>query len=200
MLELGLPRALVISALALTTTFAAGTAQAQEPAPPVAPAAPPASSYGYAPPSYGYGAPPVYPSPVTPLLDVEYPPEMRQRSTGMVAGGVVLMAFSFVGAIAGSAMVAAHEPTQEIRNDNCFDCGFEDESFTAPVVLKPGFQTAGIVTLVGSAVAMGTGITLLVIGSKKVPYDDGAAKAAKAARVTPSLRVGPTGATFSVQF
>jgi hypothetical protein len=197
MLELGLPRALVISALALTTTFATGAAQAQEPAPPVAPAAPPASSYGYAPPSYGYGAPPVYPSPVTPLLDVEYPPEMRQRSTGMVAGGVVLMAFSFVGAIAGSAMVGAHEPTQEIRNDNCFDCGFEEDSSFTPVVLKPGFRTAGIVTLVGSAVAMGTGITLLVIGSKKVPYDDGAAKAA---RVTPSLRVGPTGATFSVQF
>ncbi len=185
MLELGFARALGISALALTTTFAAGAAQAQEPAPPAAPAVP---SYGFAPAAYAI------PGAASP--DVEYPPEMRQRSTGMVAGGVVLMAFSLVGVIAGSAMVAAHEPTKEIRNNNCFDCGFEDSSFTAPVVLKPGFQTAGIVTLVGSAVAMGTGITLLVIGAKKVPYDDGA----KAARVTPSLRVGLSGVTLGLQF
>ena len=189
MLELGLPRALVISALALTATFAAGAAQAQQPAPPVAPAA-------IAPPSYGY-APPAYSTPGASSLDVEYPPEMRWRSTGMVAGGAVLLGFSFAGLIAGSAMVAAHEPTEEIRNNGCFDCGFEgDNSFTKPVVLKPGFQTAGIVTLVGSTVAMGTGIALMVIGSKKVPYGDGA----KAAWVTPSFRVGPTGATFSVQF
>lgn len=184
MLELGFARALGISALALTTTFAVGAAQAQQAAPPAAPA----------PPSYGYASP-SYPIPGVSALDVEYPKEMRQRSTGMVAGGVVLMAFSLVGVIAGSTMVGAHEPTKEIQTSPCFECEFE--VLKQPVVLKPGFQTAGIVTLVGSAVAMGAGITLLVIGAKKVPYDDGAAKAAK---VTPSLRVGLSGVTFNVQF
>jgi len=108
MLELGLRRALMISALVLTTTFAAGAAQAEQAAPAVAPTA----AGGYAPPSYSYGAPLSYPPPGA-LLGAEYPPEMRQRSTGMVAGGVVLMSFGLVGLFAGSAMVAAHEPTVE---------------------------------------------------------------------------------------
>jgi len=187
----------MISALVLTTTFAAGAAQAEQAAPAVAPTA----AGGYAPPSYSYGAPLSYPPPGA-LLGAEYPPEMRQRSTGMVAGGVVLMSFGLVGLFAGSAMVAAHEPTVEFDNNQCFDCGgFEGGSGGNPtmafVVLKPGFKTAGIATLVGSTVAMGAGIALLVIGGKKVPYGEGAMGAAKE---TPSLRVGATGATFSVQF
>ena len=133
----------------------------------------------------------------------DFPPEMRARSSGMVAGGVVLLSFGMVGLFAGSAMVAAHEPLPD--DNSCFDCGFEEGggrggSSTSALVLKPGFQTAGIVTLVGSVAAIGASIPIIVIGAKKVPYTDDASPAAKAARLAPSVHVGPASATLTWQF
>ena len=183
----------------MTTTLAAGSAKAQQAPAPIVESRYPLQlpSSGYAPPADGYAAPPSYAGAGT-ALDVTYPPEMRWRSTGLVAGGAVLLGFSVVGLLAGSAMVGAHEPVQDINTPNCFECGgFDTTTRTPNVVLKPGFRTAGIVTLVGSAAALGAGITLLVIGAKKVPYEE---RAVKAASVTPSFSVGATGATFRLLF
>ncbi len=193
MLELGLPRALVISALTLSTTFAAGAAHAEPPAPPPPPAAPI---------DLGYAAPPG--AALRFEQQPEYPPEMHARSTGMVAGGVVLLSFGVVGLFAGSAMIGAHEPTVDQPN-TCLDCGFEDgggsrDTGSSSVVLKPGFQTAGIVTLIGSAVAVAAAIPLIVIGARKVPYTDAASPATTAAKLTPTLRIGAANATVLWQF
>jgi hypothetical protein len=217
MLELGLRRALVISSLALTTTFAAGAARADEPPPAaatLAPLAPPPQAKAppvYSPPpgfDLGYSAaPPGYGAPDQGAIPFErqpvYPPEMRSRSTGMIAGGVILMSFGLIGLAAGSAFVGAHEPTQTSVN-SCFDCNFDSGGGgvnTGPtVVLKPGFKAAGIATLVGSVAAIGVSIPLLVIGSKKVPYVDDASPAARAAKWTPSLHVGAGAAALTWQF
>ncbi len=200
MLSLASSRALVISTLTLALTLATETARAE---PPAAPAAPAVAA------PVALAAPPAYPPPLAyanadEAPDVEYPQEMRIRSSGMLAGGVLLLSFGLVGVVAGSAMIGAHEPTQD-ENDipPCFDdsgrggCG----GFTPgpiPIVYKPGMRTAGIATLVGSAVSMGVGIPLIVLGAKKVPVLDDAA--AKAAKLTPTLRVGSSGATLTWQF
>ena len=227
MLELGLRRALVISTLTLAATFAAGAAQAQQP-PPAAPLAAPSAPAPQAPatlppeakappvasPRAGFdlgytGAPPGYSAPADAALPFErqpeYPQEMHARSSKMVAGGVVLLSFGMVGLFAGSAMVAAHEPLPD--PNSCFGCGFEEDggrggsgSSTPTVVIKPGFKTAGIVTLVGSVAAIAASIPIIVIGAKKVPYADDASPAAKAARLTPSVHVGPASATLTWQF
>ena len=211
MRELAFPRTLVFSTLTLAASLATGTARAEPPETPVAPAVT-AAAAPVAPvaPAVTATAAPAAPPPVyrAPLgyanaedpPDVEYPPEMRSRSTGMIVGGTLLLSFGMVGVIAGSAMVGAHEPVedQDIISP-CFDCeGFGEQSLQDPsAVPKPGFQTAGIATLVGSAVAIGAGIPLLILGAKKVPVDDGAARAAK---LTPTLRVGSTSATLTWQF
>jgi hypothetical protein len=201
MLSLALPRALVISTLTLAVTLATESARADSPEPPAAAAAPTALA------PTALAAPP----PASPPLgyanadeppDVEYPPEMRIRSSGLLAGGVLLVSFGLIGVVAGSSMIGAHEPTQD-ENDipPCFDdtgsgCGVP--LGPTAIVYKPGMRTAGIATLVGSVVAMGAGIPLLVLGAKKVPVlDDDAAKAAK---LTPTLRVGSSGATLTWQF
>lgn len=150
----------------------------------------------------GYGA--------LPPLDIPfeqqptYPEEVHMRSAGMVAGGVVLLSFGVVGLFAGSAMISAHEPTVD-QPTTCFDCGgLEDTtgggSSASNLVLKPGFQPAGIATLIGSAVAIGAAIPLIVIGAKKVPYTDASPAAAKAAALAPTVRVGPASATVAWQF
>lgn len=206
MLDLGLPRALVISTLTLAATFAAGAAHAEPPAPPAAPTAPAAEAPAALPPeakappaAYAYGAPPGYPLPEAPP---EYPPEMRARSSGMVVGGVLLLSFGMVGLIAGSSMVGAHEPTSTNTTTPCVACPFDggNGSSTPQVILKPGFQSAGIATLVGSVVAMGAGIPLIILGSKKVPLTDDTSSAAKAAKLTPTVHIAPASATLVWQF
>jgi hypothetical protein len=261
MLELGLPRALVISTVTLAATFACGAARADVPPPaapppaaaPAAPSPPPNDpplaapipakrpakpGHVYTPPGYpeppeepapaeeaappprpaprlrggasgfelGYGAPrPSYGMPVSQVILPEqmptYPAETQMRSAGLVAGGVVLLSLGMVGLIAGSAMVGAHEPTS-IQSNSCFDCSFDGSGTvtTPPVILKPGFQSAGIGTLIGSVVAIGASIPLIVIGAKKVPYVDSASPAARAAKRTPSIGVGPGSATLVWQF
>ena len=240
MLELRLPRALVITTLTLAATFAAGAAQAEPPLPPAPPAAaPPATErpakagHVYAPPGYpepheetalgddsattpqtaprwdgrpaglelGYGAPASYA--ISPEQQPSFPPETHMRSVGLVAGGVVLLGFGMVGLFAGSSMVSAHEPTANQPN-TCIDCNLDGSGSgivrSPAVILKPGFQTAGIATLIGSVLAIGAAIPLVVIGAKKVPYADSASPAAKAAKLTPSIGVGPGSATLVWQF
>ncbi|MEP7119873.1 MAG: hypothetical protein ABJE95_03140 [Byssovorax sp.] len=213
MLELGLSRALVISTLTLAATLASGAAQAADPPPPVLPAAtppeasspPPAArpagfDLGYAAPPPAYGPPASYG--LLPEQQPEYPPEMQMRSPGLVAGGVVLLSFGVVGLFAGSALVSAHDPTSNQQN-TCINCSFDGSggsSTTAGVVLKPGFQTAGIGTLIGSVVAIGAAIPLIAIGAKKVPYVNDASPTTNAARLTPSIGIGPAGATVTWQF
>jgi hypothetical protein len=209
MLSLASPRALALSTLALTVTLATGSARAEPPAAPAAPvapalAAPVAPAYPmYPPPGY---LPPAYPQPLAYAnagdpANVEYPPEMRVRSSSMIAGGVLLLSFGLVGVIAGSSMVGAHVPTPNSNEISpCFDeggggCG---TPVSTAIIPKPGMKTAGIVTLVGSVVAMGAGIPLLIVGAKKVPVHDDAA--AKAAKLTPTLQVGSAGATLTWQF
>ena len=63
--------------------------------------------------------------------------------------------------------------------------------------VAPGLKTAGIVALVGSVAALGAGTVLVVYGAKSVPLDGGATKAAT---LTPTVRVGPAGATLRWQF
>lgn len=214
MLELGLRRAVILSTLTLAATFATGAAQAQQPPPaaltppaiqaPVAPP-PPAKPLPFDSPrpgfDLGYSAPVVDPIPLE--MQPTYPQEMRSRSTGMIAGGVVLLSFGMVGVFAGSAMVAAHEPLPD--TNSCFDCNFDGggrptSGGTPGLVLKPGMKTAGIVTLVGSLAAITASIPIIVIGAKKVPYSDDASPAAKAARLAPSVHVGPASATLTWQF
>jgi hypothetical protein len=196
MLELGLPRMLVISTLTLAATLVAGAAQA-EPPPPVLPAAAVAPGFelGYGSPPAAYGMP--QSSAILPEQQPEYPPETQMRSAGLVAGGVVLLSFGVVGLVAGSALVGAHEPTGN-QSNNCFDCSFDGSGTglaSGPkVILKPGFEAAGIGTLIGSVVAIGASIPLIVIGARKVPY------VAKEAQLTPSIGVGPAGATLRWQF
>lgn len=213
MRELAFPRTLVFATFTLAAALATGTAQAETPATPATgtaqaetpatPAAPAvtATAAPAAPPPM-YRAPLGYANQDDPP-DVEYPPEMRSRSTGMIAGGVLLLSFGLVGIVAGSAMVGAHVPTDDNNNvpTPCFDrfdCGGLERDTQQQVVLKPGLKTAGIATLVGSGVAMAAGIPLLVIGAKKVPVLDDAA--ARAAKLTPTLRVGSAGATLTWQF
>jgi len=196
MLELAFPRTLTFATLTLAASLATGTARAEPPATPAVPAV--TATVAPAAPRPVYQAPLGYANPEDPP-DVEYPPEMRMRSSGMVAGGTLLLSFGLVGLIAGSAMISAHEP---VENQNlpprCFECGLNEQQNTPSVVLKPGFRPAGIATLVGSAVAMGAGIPLLMIGAKKVPaLDDNAARAAK---LLPTLRVGAASATLTWQF
>lgn len=205
MIELAFPRALAASTLTLALSLAPCAARAEPPPPPAAPAVTAPMAPAYAPPAYPLPAyaPPVYPSPfryanADDPPDVEYPPEMRVRSSGMIAGGVLLLSFGLVGVVAGSAMVGAHVP--KLRQDDipsCFDdiCGGGFPQASSAVVLKPGMRTAGIATLVGSVVAMSAGIPLLVLGAKKVPVSDD-----KAAKMTPTLRVGSAGATLTWQF
>ena len=152
----------------------------------------------------GYGAPPpAYGLPASYAISAEqqptYPPETHMRSAGFVAGGVVLMSFGVVGLFAGSAMVGAHEPTANQQN-TCFDCGGGSNSSGPKVVLKPGFTAAGTGMLIGSVVAIGAAIPLIVIGAKKVPYVDSASPATTAAKLTPSIGVGPASATLLWQF
>ncbi len=196
MLELAFPRTLTFATLTLAASLATGTAQAEPPAAPAAPAV--TATMAPAAPPPVYQAPLGYTNPEDPP-DVEYPPEMRTRSSSMVVGGTLLLSFGLVGLIAGSAMISAHEPVDENNfPTRCLDCGFDEQQNTPSVVLKPGFRTAGIATLVGSAVAMGAGIPLLMIGAKKVPVlDDDAARAAK---LLPTLRVGAASATLTWQF
>jgi hypothetical protein len=197
MLELASFRTLTFSTLTLAAMLATGTAQAEPPSTPAAPAV--TATMAPAAPPPVYQAPLGYANPEDPP-DVEYPPEMRMRSSGMVAGGTLLLSFGLVGLIAGSAMISAHEPTGNQNDSNCFtqiECEFLQQN-PPSAVLKPGFRTAGIATLVGSAVAMGAGIPLLMIGAKKVPVldDDGA----RAAKLLPTLRVGAASATLTWQF
>ena len=203
MLSLALPRALVISTLTLAVSLATETARAEQPQPSAAPAAPTAAA-----PMALAAPPPASPPPLgyanaDDPPDVEYLPETRIRSSGLLAGGVLLLSLGLVGVVAGSSMIGAHEPTRD-PNDipPCFDdtgsgCG-GIPAFSSEVVLKPGMRTAGIATLIGSAVSMGVGIPLIVLGAKRVPVlDDDAARAAK---LTPTLRVGSSGATLTWQF
>ena len=197
MLELAFPRTLVFSTLTLAATLAAGTAHAEPPATPVAPAAIETAAPAAPPPVYR--APLGYTNPEEPP-QVDYPPETRARSTGMIVGGTLLLSFGMVGIIAGSAMIGAHEPLDDSNNNipTCFDCGGVERISQQQVVPKPGFRTAGIAALVGGAVAMGAGVPLLILGAKQVPVrDDGAARAAK---LTPTLRVGSASATLTWQF
>ncbi|MEO5726691.1 MAG: hypothetical protein ABI134_22615 [Byssovorax sp.] len=197
MLELAFPRTLTFATLTLAASLATGTAQAEPPATTAAPAV--TATMAPAAPPPVYQAPLGYTNSEAPP-DVEYPPEMRVRSSGMIAGGALLLSFGLVGLIAGSAMVSAHEPIDDRNDSPCFtsrECEFIEQN-TPRVVLKPGLRTAGIATLVGSAVAMGAGIPLLMIGAKKVPVlDDDAARAAK---LLPTLRVGAASATLTWQF
>ncbi len=197
MLELALPRTLMFATLTLAASLATDTARAEPPATPAAPAVTATVAPAAQPPVYQ--APLGSTNPEDPP-DVEYPPEMRMRSSGMVAGGTLLLSFGLVGLIAGSAMVSAHEPRDDRGDSPCFtasECDFNEQT-TPSVVLKPGFRAAGIATLVGSVVAMGAGIPLLMIGAKKVPVlDDDAARAAK---LSPTLRVGAASATLTWQF
>ena len=213
MLEPGLRRALVVSTLTIAAMFAAGAAQAQQPPPaPLTPPAfethaalpPPAKPLPFESPrprfDLGYSAPALAPIPFE--QQPTYPPEMRSRSTGMIAGGVVLLSFGMVGLFAGSALVSAHEPLASSPT-TCSDCNFDGSGSVSSgpaVVLKPGLQAAGIVTLVGSVAAIGASIPLIVVGAKKVPYVDDASPAAKAARLTPTLHVGPATAMLTWQF
>jgi hypothetical protein len=160
---------------------------------------PPGFDLGYSAPPSGYGVPASYT--ISPEQQPTYPAETQMRSAGLVAGGVVLLSFGVVGLFAGSAMVGAHEPTSTQPN-TCFDCNFDGSGSvsTPAAILKPGFKTAGIGTLIGSVVAIGASIPLIVLGARKVPVVDSASPAARAAKLTPSIGVGPGSATLVWKF
>lgn len=147
--------------------LAAGDARAQSgpptplpsgPAPGVAPGMAPG---GYPPPGVYPGAPAPpgwYPAP-QPMYP--YTP-MKRRSSGMIAGGVLLISLSSIGLIAGSAMVSAGD------SGGAFTCTEFGCSRPGDSTLKGG----GVAAIVIGLVALGVGIPLLVVGSQKVPDRD----------------------------
>jgi len=170
---------------AASLLFAAGPALAQTPPPGPAPV--PLSAVelgaGYAP----YAAPGWYRAPQdTP----PYTP-LRRRSPGMIAGGVILISLASVGFIAGPALIAAGNRTQEIVPDFCGDFGCPSQMVSSTA----GLTTAGITAIAVGVAALGAGIPLLVVGTQKVP-DRGDEEAA----LVPSVRFGLGGASVGWRF
>jgi hypothetical protein len=146
------------AALVATSILVASTAaRAQTPAP-VSPPLPPPPATGYAP--YGY-APYGY-APYAPVAPRE--PEMKRRSTGLMAGGIVVTSLGALTALAGGIVYAGATKYELV------DCGIPDVSCaTAERRDDSAQQTAGMITMIGGIAMIGAGIPMIIIGAKKVP-------------------------------
>ncbi len=109
----------------------------------------PPPGYAYAPaPGYAYGPPPVD---ITPK---------ERRSSGMMAGGIVLLSAGGLGLVIGSIVALSAR------------CGFTVFGGCNPDTTA---QSAGYGMMIGGVIGIAVGIPLLVYGAKKVPVKmDGA--------------------------
>ena len=127
---------------------------------------------GYGPPPPGYGAPPGYygaPPPgyaYAPAPGYSYGPPQpdltpkERRSSGMMAGGIVLLSAGGLGLIIGSTVALSA------------GCGF---TVFGGCNTDTSAQSAGYGMMIGGVIAIAVGIPLLVYGAKKVPVKmDGA--------------------------
>ncbi|MDI1481741.1 hypothetical protein, partial [Polyangium sp. y55x31] len=163
---------------------------------------PQGGEYGQPPPGYGpppqqgypYGYPyygPYYGEPQPP------PPRYERKNTTMMVGGILATTAGIVGVLAGSAIASTAANQIPIYCDSQFGptiC----ETRTDETQLAVGY---GI--LITGVVALGVGVPLWVIGSKRVPVksDETTPTTTPAAPQT-SLRllVGPTSAGLHVTF
>jgi len=135
------------------------------PALPPAPAAPsgaePAVAPAPAPAPAAAPPPPTYSVPLGTVEDTR--PKMQRHSTGMMAGGIVMVSFVPIALLA--ALVANSEQTS-CENGYYFSL---DGSSSGRGVNCDRFDATIYGGLLGAAVLAGVGIPLIVIGGKKEP-------------------------------
>ena len=152
--------------------------------PPPGYAAPP-GYYGAPPPGYAYAPPPGYmyapQQPTEPLV------QKQRRSSGMMAGGIVLLSAGGL-AMAIGAVVALSVSSQCAFNFS-IDSGCQTDTST---------QTTGYGMMIGGLIGVAVGIPLLVYGAKKVPVK--AEGAPEAAFATPKWIGAPGGAGWQWKF
>jgi hypothetical protein len=114
----------------------------------------------------------------------------------MITAGVVLISLATVGAIGGTALFMSGSQQQQsfVEPPCCAGCGVCGGGLGALQSSDgSGLRTAGIASIAFSVAAMGAGLPLLVVGSKKVP-DRGDAS------LVPAVRFGSGGGSLSWSF
>lgn len=144
----------------------------------------PAPGYGYPPPPPGYGYAPAPGYAYGPPIDVA--PKER-RSSGMMAGGIVMISVGGLGLIIGSALALSSGSS----------CSFD---FSGSCSRDTGAQTAGYGMMIGGIISVAVGIPLLVYGAKKVPVRPEGAPAPAAALATPAWIGAPAGQGWQWKF
>jgi hypothetical protein len=176
-----------------------------QPAPSAAPgAAPPAGQAWYPPqgypppegyqpwpyyPQYGYGYESPYAAP---------PPPPKEPYNGkLMVAGVLMSIGGTLGLIVGSVVVATSKGRIDVYCDGPVRCAQLDDQIRKGV---------GIGLMIGGGVVAIPGIAFWIVGGRKVPVrktepaPKDAAPPSPAAFSAPVLRVGPTGASLTVQF
>jgi hypothetical protein len=143
---------------------------------------PPAPLGSTPPPAPGYLPYPMPPPGWSPPQEPPYTP-MKRRSSGMIAGGIVLVSLSTVGIIAGASMFAAGNQNQNLPVPFCPPNLSGCMQFQPPPV-DSGLRAGGIATMVLGVAFLGAGIPLLAVGAQKVPDKD------EASSPVPAVRVG----------
>jgi hypothetical protein len=110
-------------------------------------------------------------------------PRMKRRSTGMMVGGIIMMPVGVITLLVGGVAYAIDTAPQ-------YD-PFSGETFAG----NNGVE--GITTMVAGAILVAGGITLTVIGAKKIPADDN--QALEACPV-PRVKLGLGNAQLQWQF
>jgi hypothetical protein len=130
------------------------------------------------------GAPPAYYPPTAPPQDNK--PKMKRRSGGMMAGGIVALSLGTLATIGGAAGAAICGTTNAA--DDAFSDPTEDPD-------RSGGCGPALGVMVGGLVLVGGGITLIVIGGKKVPVEETAKST-----LVPAVGIGPGSATLRWTF
>ncbi|MDI3283763.1 hypothetical protein, partial [Polyangium sp. 15x6] len=155
----------------------------------------PPPGYGPPPQGYPYGYPyygPYYGEPQPPQ------PRYERKSTPMMIGGILATTAGIVGVLAGSAIASTAANQIPIYCDSDF----------GPTICETRAdetqQAVGYAILITGVVALGVGVPLWVIGSKRVPVksDETTPSTTTPAAPQTSLRllVGPTSAGLRVTF
>jgi hypothetical protein len=187
-------------------------------APPPGYGAPP-QGYGAPPPGYGappqgYGAPPqgygypYYPYPypypyygapnAQPYSLPPAPPPTERKSTGMMIGGILLTTVGIGAVLVGSGLITTATNKIDVYCEGPSGpsvCEQRDDKTQA---------AAGWGLLVGGVVAIGAGVPLWIIGSKRVPVKTDSTSPTQSSPPSPAasvrLLVGPSSAAVHVRF
>jgi hypothetical protein len=151
-------------------------ALAQKPPRPITPEGP-----GYEPAPYGPGGPP----PVVPT---------EARSPAMTGVGIGVLGLGGVSVLVGSVLLA-NGNAKEVGG-----CGFVRIAGSPECVSRNDQRPAGAAFLVGGLVGVAAGITLIVIGSTRVPIKSASAASSPKWAVDATLGIGPGHADLKVAF